>query len=965
MTAIMKPILNPMDRGAFPNAIRKSTRAACLRGTLAMIAGATLACSLHAQSLLFQFNFDEARTGSSFTTLNTLGTITLNMTNGAAIPAPLDLHGLPNSGVAMIGRALDLTTNTTQPTGGTGPIVADVDDSNLGFGTLNTFTMTVWVKLDSLIVSPGNLSPQFLIYGPSGTTAGGNPNSIAMKLNDTSHVRYTLNNGTTLNVDVSGTYTTNIWYYFAFVYDGANIMVYRGNEAQPASLVSTTPASGYGLTIGTLGDLYLGNRGDRLRSMDGQLDDLRLYNGAATLSFVEAVRSQAAPTPIIGNFYPNGLLEPTNKFRFTASSSTGINTNSGIHVTLLGTDSIGSVTNDITSQLVITGPTTNVTFTYTGLTSNTTYAASISVADTLGVIATTTANFDTYSPIYVWEAENWDFTNGMYISSPVVSTNSASSYYKLTGVSGVDETVLNFNAGNPHGWRPFDLQSTDIAADFTRQPYITAGIPDYQVGFFNSGNWLNYTRNFPSGTYYVYARMAEGGGTGTATLSLVTNGVGTSSQGVEQLGTFSFDGTGWAAFTYVPLGDASGNPIAVSLNGVNTVRLTSTTPAGVNVNFLMLMPAQTNLPTITQVYPDGSAFYQRTNKFVFTAGSQFFAIDNHNIQLTLNGTDVSSSLVFSGSSMSWNGSYSGLQPDTAYTAVIKVTDANGGMSRRVVRFDTFASTDFTWEAEDFDFNNGQFFNNPIISNFPEPGSYFQVGFYFGTPAVAGVDVTTIDTAGGELFDYRTAEPCGTATNQDIPRHQFSDANASDYYVGWWTAPQWINYTRVFPTNTYYIYARLAAASGNIFRLTNSLVTGGWGTSNQSSQVLGVFTGTGNGFQGWQWLQLLDTNDLPAKVFLAGTNTLKMTTGSSINANFYLVVPAPVVINPFSLTVTRTGPNVGVSFLTQNGFQYTVFYKNSLTDPTWTTLTSVPGDGSIKTVNDSSGGAARFYRVGAQ
>jgi hypothetical protein len=58
---------------------------------------------------------------------------------------------------------------------------------------------------------------------------------------------------------------------------------------------------------------------------------------------------------------------------------------------------------------------------------------------------------------------------------------------------------------------------------------------------------------------------------------------------------------------------------------------------------------------------------------------------------------------------------------------------------------------------------------------------------------------------------------------------------------------------------------------------------------------------------------------------------------------------------------------GLSFLTEIGKSYTVQYKNTLSDPTWTDLVppgSVPGTGGPLTIHDPSaaGQPTRFYRV---
>jgi uncharacterized repeat protein (TIGR01451 family) len=79
--------------------------------------------------------------------------------------------------------------------------------------------------------------------------------------------------------------------------------------------------------------------------------------------------------------------------------------------------------------------------------------------------------------------------------------------------------------------------------------------------------------------------------------------------------------------------------------------------------------------------------------------------------------------------------------------------------------------------------------------------------------------------------------------------------------------------------------------------------------------------------------------------------------------------------PVATTVLVIGtPNVNangffsLSFPTVNGESYTVQYKNTLSDPTWTDLVppgSVPGTGGVMTITDSSPAAlhpSRFYRI---
>jgi hypothetical protein len=67
--------------------------------------------------------------------------------------------------------------------------------------------------------------------------------------------------------------------------------------------------------------------------------------------------------------------------------------------------------------------------------------------------------------------------------------------------------------------------------------------------------------------------------------------------------------------------------------------------------------------------------------------------------------------------------------------------------------------------------------------------------------------------------------------------------------------------------------------------------------------------------------------------------------------------------PTTLGATRSGGNINISFPTQTGFTYQILYKDNLSDPTWLPLGNpITGDGTVKTIQDSTGGQQRFYRL---
>jgi len=72
----------------------------------------------------------------------------------------------------------------------------------------------------------------------------------------------------------------------------------------------------------------------------------------------------------------------------------------------------------------------------------------------------------------------------------------------------------------------------------------------------------------------------------------------------------------------------------------------------------------------------------------------------------------------------------------------------------------------------------------------------------------------------------------------------------------------------------------------------------------------------------------------------------------------LVVPRPRLMDPF-----RTGSTFRVSVATVPGRSYALEFKNALTDAAWTALAPVPGDGTIKILQDTGAtGPQRLYRV---
>jgi len=145
-----------------------------------------------------------------------------------------------------------------------------------------------------------------------------------------------------------------------------------------------------------------------------------------------------------------------------------------------------------------------------------------------------------------------------------------------------------------------------------RQKYLDAqggdpAVADYEVGWVEMGEWLNYTRTFLAGNYAMYGRLSSGiSGPFEASVATVT-GATTTSQTTTPLGSFKGAvGHGWQHHDFIPLTDAQTNLVTVSLNGLETLRVTATSTNAYNANFYMLVPAPAAAPTLSIARSSGN-----------------------------------------------------------------------------------------------------------------------------------------------------------------------------------------------------------------------------------------------------------------------------------------------------------------------------------------------------------------------
>lgn len=604
---------------------------------------------------------------------------------------------------------------------------------------------------------------------------------------------------------------------------------------------------------------------------DGSAQTLTVMTGSggsynANFYMLVPVNPNIKPKPFVSNVTPNSstnVFTPTNLFSFVANSVPGMQ-QSNIVVTANGVPPAGLVLSGSSHSWAGSFP----------LQSNIEYNVSITVSDANGS-STYTETVGTFAAnSYTWEAEDWDHDSGQYIDNPQLDA-----YRGLEATPGID---ANNNQSGNSDYRQNDTGNlgNETTGDAKRSQYVKGGTNDYDIGWTSGGVWANYTRHFPAGTYNVYLRGASPNGQNDAIkLYWVTNGVGTQAQGLSEIGQFNVPKTGgWQNWSWVPLTDASGNPVVITNTGAAATIRMNEDNGGWNGNFFMLVPPDTGRPVISGLYPNGLAQFQRTNSFGFTVTSPV-ALTPSDVTVTVNGV-VQNNLVIGGSSTVMTVSWPHLQPDTAYNVGIVVNTPYNDAATTSVTFDTFSSAYYTWEAEDWDYNGGSFFDNP------------QVDFYAGLAGSSGIDCYN-NQNGSSAYRLNDPGDLGNEKTGDALRDQYVNAGTNDYDVGWTAKGQWANYTRHYPKGAYNVYLRCASPNGQADACELWQVTAGLGTTTQTTNELGQFniplTG---GYQAWTFTPLTDKQGNLVTLNTTGNEmTFQLVeVAGGWNMNYFMLVP---------------------------------------------------------------------------
>jgi hypothetical protein len=206
------------------------------------------------------------------------------------------------------GTALDLTANTGIG-GASLASTGSAGGTSLNLGTLNNFTVTMWVNVAAFGTASSTVSGRVLVVGKSGTADAAATDSFSINLQQSGlsaaqRSRFNYFHGATnltLNAGVTGIgpeNAINTWTFVAVTIDTAGTdYFYHGTETSPVSSFALPVDATTSLATGNAGVVLVGNRAAGARAFDGLIGDIRIFNTALSAQEIEALRVATIPEP--------------------------------------------------------------------------------------------------------------------------------------------------------------------------------------------------------------------------------------------------------------------------------------------------------------------------------------------------------------------------------------------------------------------------------------------------------------------------------------------------------------------------------------------------------------------------------------------------------------------------------------------------------------------------------------------
>jgi hypothetical protein len=337
-------------------------------------------------------------------------------------------------------------------------------------------------------------------------------------------------------------------------------------------------------------------------------------------------------------------------------------------------------------------------------------------------------------------------------------------------------------------------------------------------------------------------------------------------------------------------------------------------------------------------------------------------------RLLLNGLDRSSQLLLppvpNGNEVTLTLPGSALTPNTLYSAQLEVQDTSGAKrSTNTFWFDTFSEAFLsstgvkTIEAEDYNFDNGQFQADPIpVSGVATDGNGVNGGGvgYWELQGFEGVDFHDTATSPPSPYfsEYRSLDPVGhsagmypeisdlieTAENivrrSDHVRAQYASQNLLEHVVHRTEPGEWLNYTRTFTAGTYSAYLRVASFGATEVELHQ--VTSDPTQPDQTTALLGRFQIPNQLLRSnYRYIPLVNDQGAVTPINLSNEQTLRLQMAGTVGQdsrkialNYLLLVPFTAPSLQLLSAATVNGPFTEESGATVNAETKTITVPRS-------------------------------------
>ena len=305
-----------------------------------------------------------------------------------------------------------------------------------------------------------------------------------------------------------------------------------------------------------------------------------------------------------------------------------------------------------------------------------------------------------------------------------------------------------------------------------------------------------------------------------------------------------------------------------------------------NARFSVFGASQRNqLPVISDVLPvTSSPFLPASTEILFTVTDDQ-PFDSGAIQVTLNGVEFTTAngLKVTGEDKSRTVVLGGLRPNQTYHAVLSVEDSEGESETRDLFFDTLEKASFVIEVEDYNFNAGEYLDEPVV--IPELDEDNMLNWddnaYIATEGYLDIDYfDKNEIPQSATHRYRPEDGVSTAPALDLDREPFisaggKDKGVYDYGIAEIEEGEWLNYTRTFPKGDFIVYLRQAQFSIEKAVATLERVTGATDEEDQTTEVLGSFIGSESGVEYRNVLLTNEDGTEPVVLSLGGKDTLRL------------------------------------------------------------------------------------------